>query len=179
MKPDGSRVVRQIGWMQGRRTAAYLDGMLRSSDAADADLSGNPKGRRPFARRLRRLSSMMPPASYPPRSWAATKIPGVATASGFIRVPTGNKALVHIRKKLLFCVFGAVCLLIFVYGCAMMAKPMSDGEVLYRAKCSSCHNIIAPSSYGKEDWQLYLDKYGEKMTNQEKRAILEYLVNAE
>ncbi len=57
-----------------------------------------------------------------------------------------------------------------------MAKPMSDGQVLYLSKCSSCHNIIAPSRYDKEDWQLYLDKYGQKMTDEEKRAVLEYLV---
>ena len=69
--------------------------------------------------------------------------------------------------------------MIFVYGCAMMAKPMSDGQVLYRSKCSSCHNIIAPSRYDKEDWQLYLDKYGQKMTDEEKRAVLEYLVGVE
>ena len=66
--------------------------------------------------------------------------------------------------------------MIFVYGCVKIAKPMSDGQVLYRAKCSSCHNIIAPSRYDKEDWQLYLDKYGKKMTDEEKRAVLEYLV---
>ena len=80
---------------------------------------------------------------------------------------------------MLFCVFGAFCLLIFVYGCAKLAKPMSDGQVLYRSKCSSCHNIIAPSSYGREDWRRYIDKYGRKMTDEEKRAVLEYLVGVE
>ncbi len=95
-RPDANRVVRQIGWMQGRRTAAYLDGMLRSSDAADADLSRNPKGRRPFAHRRRRSSSMMPPASYPPRFWSATKIPGVAAASGLVRVPKQLWAIVNL-----------------------------------------------------------------------------------
>ncbi len=59
-RPDVSRVARKIGWMQGRTTAACPDGMLRSSDAADADLACNPKGRRPFARRRCRSSSMMP-----------------------------------------------------------------------------------------------------------------------
>ena len=85
----------------------------------------------------------------------------------------------HIRKQLLFCVFGVVCLLIFVYGCAKMAKPMSDGEALYRSKCSSCHNTIPPSRYDKEDWRGYIDKYGRKMTDEEKRAVLEYLADTE
>jgi len=69
--------------------------------------------------------------------------------------------------------------LIFVYGCAKMAKQMSSGEVLYRSKCSSCHNVIAPSSYGREDWGRYIDKYGQKMTDEEKRAVLGYLVGVE
>ncbi len=82
------------------------------------------------------------------------------------------------EKKLLFLLFWVVGLLILVYGCQNMAVKMSDGEMSYRAKCSSCHNIIAPSSYDKEKWHLYIDKYGQEMTAKEKRVVLQYLVNS-
>lgn len=81
-------------------------------------------------------------------------------------------------KKLLFWLFGAVGMSILVYGCQRMAVKMSDGEILYRAKCSSCHNIIAPSRYNKEKWYLHVDKYGQKMTAEEKRTLLQYLVDS-
>lgn len=64
------------------------------------------------------------------------------------------------------------------YGCQTMAAKMSDGEMLYLAKCSSCHNIIAPSSYDKEEWRLYVNKYGQEMTAEEKRIVLQYLVGS-
>lgn len=63
-----------------------------------------------------------------------------------------------------------------VYGCQNMTAKMSDSEMLYRAKCSSCHNIIAPNKYNEEQWHIYIDKYGQKMTDEEKQAVLEYLV---
>ena len=83
------------------------------------------------------------------------------------------------EKKLLLWLSGAVGLFMLVYGCHNMATEMSDGEILYRAKCSSCHNIIAPSRYDKEKWHLYIDKYGQKMTDGEKELLLEYLTGSE
>ena len=85
----------------------------------------------------------------------------------------------HIGKKLSFGLFGGIGLIILVHGCGNIAKKMSAGEVLYRAKCSSCHNIIAPSRHDKELWRLYIDKYGEKMTAEEKQTVLRYLADSE
>ena len=75
--------------------------------------------------------------------------------------------------------FGAIGLFALVYGCHDMAVKMSSAEMLYRAKCSSCHNIIAPGSYDKEKWRLHIDKYGQKMTDEEKRVVLQYLAGSD
>lgn len=75
--------------------------------------------------------------------------------------------------------FVAVGLFMLVYGCHNMAKEMSDGQKLYQAKCSSCHNLIAPERHDKEKWQLYIDKYGQEMTTGEKRVVLQYLVGSD
>ncbi len=83
------------------------------------------------------------------------------------------------KKKLLVWLFVLVGLFMLVYGCHDIAREMSDGEKLYLAKCSSCHNIIAPSRYDKEKWRLHIDKYGEKMTAEEKRRVLQYLTDSE
>ncbi len=60
-----------------------------------------------------------------------------------------------------------------------MAAEMSEGQVLYHAKCSSCHNIIEPSRHDKETWDIYVSEYGQKMTTEEKRSLLQYLVHAD
>ena len=89
----------------------------------------------------------------------------------------GGDILLLLKTKLLSCLFGAIWLFVLLQGCGNMAKQMNTSEALYRSKCSSCHNIIAPSRYGKETWRLYIDKYGQKMTDQEKRTVLQYLAD--
>ncbi|NIP24063.1 MAG: hypothetical protein GWN67_10720 [Phycisphaerae bacterium] len=80
------------------------------------------------------------------------------------------------ERKLLHWWFVAIGLLVLIYGCQTISREMSPGEMLYRAKCSSCHSVIATSSYDRQEWRLYIDKYGKKMTDDEKRIVLEYLV---
>jgi len=55
---------------------------------------------------------------------------------------------------------------------------MSDGEILYRGKCSSCHNLIEPSRFDNEKWHLYVKRYGRKMTIQERQFLLNYLTES-
>ena len=76
-----------------------------------------------------------------------------------------------VKKYLLIC--GAVAVL--VCGCADMAVEMSKGQMLYRAKSSSCHNVIARSRFAREQWHFYVDKYGKKITSEQKQTILQYL----
>ncbi len=81
-----------------------------------------------------------------------------------------------IGKKLLLLLFGAIGLFTSIHGCRSMVVQMSDGEKLYRSKCSSCHNIIEPGRHNNETWKKYVDEYGEKMTIEEKQLVLQYLV---
>ena len=83
------------------------------------------------------------------------------------------------RKALLLWLSVVIGLLTGTYGCGSMAKQMSAGETLYRSKCSSCHNVISPARHDKEQWQFYVDKYGENMTGGEKQRVLDYLANPE
>ncbi len=80
-------------------------------------------------------------------------------------------------RKLSLWLLGTIGLLALVYGCQNMAVQMSKGQMLYHAKCSSCHNIIEPSRHDQQTWDIYVDKYGQKMTAEEKRAVLQYLVD--
>ncbi len=82
-------------------------------------------------------------------------------------------------KKLLLWLLVAIGLVALSYGCQNMAVEMSGGEMLYLAKCSSCHNIIEPSHHNKETWEIYVDEYGKKMTDEEKQAVLQYLVDSD
>ena len=78
-------------------------------------------------------------------------------------------------KTLLFLLFGVLGLSILVHGCHDVMVEMSDGEKLYRAKCSSCHKIIAPSRFNRDIWLRYIEKFGGKMTDEEKLVVLRYL----
>ncbi len=82
-------------------------------------------------------------------------------------------------KKLLPWLLVAIGLFALSYGCQNMAVEISGGEMLYLAKCSSCHNIIEPSHHNKETWEIYVDEYGKKMTAEEKQAVLHYLVDSD
>ena len=83
------------------------------------------------------------------------------------------------KKKLLIRLFGAVGALALVYGCYNNTKEMSVGEVLYRGKCSSCHNLIDPGRFAKEKWNTYVNKYGKKLTLAEKELLLNHLTGYE
>jgi hypothetical protein len=63
----------------------------------------------------------------------------------------------------------------FIYGCHSLTVKLNEGERLYKAKCSSCHNIIAPSRHNMQSWRFYVDKYGKNMTDIEKMIVLKYL----
>lgn len=83
------------------------------------------------------------------------------------------------EKKLSLWLLVAIGLVALSYGCQNMTVKMRYSKMLYHAKCSSCHNIIEPSSHDKETWEIYVDEYGKKMTAEEKRAVLQYLVGSD
>jgi hypothetical protein len=89
------------------------------------------------------------------------------------------KKVAIMEMKLSLWLLGAIGLLALIYGCRNMAVEMRYSKMLYHAKCSSCHNIIEPSSHDKETWEIYVDEYGKKMTAEEKRTVLHYLVDSD
>ncbi|MHC4174876.1 MAG: FMN-binding protein [Planctomycetota bacterium] len=57
-------------------------------------------------------------------------------------------------------------------------KEMNDSEVLYRKNCSSCHALIEPGRFDREEWSTYVNKYGKKLTFEEKPLLLDYLTGS-
>jgi len=106
---------------------------------------------------------------------------GLSSRSGpaLFRLKLELKKVAIMEKKLLPWLLGAIGLFALVYGCQNMAPEMSEGQILYRAKCSSCHNIIEPSRHDKETWDIYVDKYAQKITAEEKRSLLQYLADSD
>lgn len=67
---------------------------------------------------------------------------------------------------------------------APAAKPgvaPSRGEVLYRARCAQCHDLVPPSAYTGPQWQGVLARMQPyaNLNNEEAAAILEWLENTE
>ncbi|TMA23356.1 MAG: hypothetical protein E6J88_12865 [Deltaproteobacteria bacterium] len=62
------------------------------------------------------------------------------------------------------------------------SRPMSSGERLYRAKCTSCHRVYEPHEQTPSQWAATLDKMeAEKkvhLTAEERAEILGYLVGS-
>ena len=74
--------------------------------------------------------------------------------------------------------FAIVLIFIWLFGCQNTAVEMSDSQILYSAKCSSCHNLIPPDRHDRPTWSEYIDKYGQKLTAQEKDELLLYLAGS-
>ena len=54
-------------------------------------------------------------------------------------------------------------------------KKINDGEVLYRKNCSSCHTLIEPDQFDREEWNTYVKKYEKKLPLEQKQLLLDYL----
>jgi hypothetical protein len=68
---------------------------------------------------------------------------------------------------------------LFMCGCSTSANSGdfadSPAKTLYSAKCASCHRLLPPQDYTSDQWRLYVDKYGKKMTQLQKQTVLDYL----
>jgi hypothetical protein len=67
---------------------------------------------------------------------------------------------------------------IFMYGCSnnAIAPEITGGRALYSSKCVSCHRLLPPEDYSADSWEHYVDKYGKKMTDDQKQIVLNYLL---
>ena len=79
------------------------------------------------------------------------------------------------KNKLLIYLFGSAVVMLFLHSCNNISNEIAYEEIMYRRKCSSCHNLIEPDRFDKNKWSVYIDKYGKKMTDEEKRLVLLYL----
>jgi hypothetical protein len=76
-------------------------------------------------------------------------------------------------KKLLLLVIGT-CLVVLA-GCFGLGVQMGEGQRLYHAKCSSCHNLVEPERFDYQQWRSYVDKYGDELSAEQKQVMLDYL----
>lgn len=62
-------------------------------------------------------------------------------------------------------------------GCSeyIRGTDMSEGERLYRSRCSACHMLIKKDALSKDGWELAVKRYGGKLSEEDKRKIIEYL----
>jgi hypothetical protein len=60
-------------------------------------------------------------------------------------------------------------------GCQMTGAPMGEGERLYRAKCTSCHQPVDPGTRTADQWRMRLDNHGPKLMDAERATMLRYL----
>lgn len=71
-----------------------------------------------------------------------------------------------------------MALAILLVSCAT-SRPRTEtkGERLYKTRCTDCHRLIAPEMYTQEEWNKFLEKYGEKanLTDEDKEQIADYL----
>lgn len=77
--------------------------------------------------------------------------------------------------------FASITGIMLFAGCLGYIKgtQMSEGERLYRSRCSACHMLIKRSALSKEGWEIAVKRYGAKLKEREKELIIEYLTEVE
>lgn len=75
--------------------------------------------------------------------------------------------------------FAALQSCLFLGGCSMLAEQTSAPSQLplYASKCGACHRLIGPDEHDEATWKHYVEKYGKKLTDDEKQEILNYLTH--
>lgn len=81
----------------------------------------------------------------------------------------------------LLCLMGLAGVWLLLYlllsGCSTPGErpPVQAGQILYSAKCASCHRLLPAENYTAEVWQEYVIKYGKQATEQQRQQILYHL----
>ena len=72
-----------------------------------------------------------------------------------------------------------VLFLLLVAGCATSIIYNSKGEELYYDKCGGCHRLYTKTKLSKEKWRREVEDMSKKakLSDEEKRMIIEYLAN--
>ena len=85
-----------------------------------------------------------------------------------------NKTMGIVAVKMMFFLFAVVVIwCAFFTGRAYAA--IKNPDMLYRAKCASCHRVYPPKDYTYKKFQEQIAKYGKALSDDERGAISEYL----
>lgn len=59
-------------------------------------------------------------------------------------------------------------------------QDLKEGRAIYVNKCATCHHLHLPNQYNNKEWEVNLNKMQikAKITNEEKRLVYQYLINA-
>lgn len=89
----------------------------------------------------------------------------------------------HLRTKLTVALMGVAMAGIGISGCSRRGsdnkQPMSQGEKLYRGNCASCHALLAPEGHDGPTWEAYIEKYGKRLSPEEKKLVYNFLTGQE
>lgn len=53
-------------------------------------------------------------------------------------------------------------------------KEENRAEITYKAKCSSCHQLLPVKNYDANKLIKYMNKYGKNLTDEEKQTLIDY-----
>ncbi|MCS4541210.1 MAG: hypothetical protein HY929_02620 [Euryarchaeota archaeon] len=71
-----------------------------------------------------------------------------------------------------------VMILFLIAGC-VSSPPVTEGEALYKEKCSRCHELRSPLRHTASEWPATVDRMQSKdpvwISDKEKEKILKYL----
>lgn len=79
------------------------------------------------------------------------------------------------KARIVFWPVGLFILAAWIIGCENIDLHMSEAEMMYRTKCSSCHRVIEPGEYNMQEWTDYVDRHGSGLNAKEKGLVLEHL----
>lgn len=60
---------------------------------------------------------------------------------------------------------------------AQVVDSTNDIKTLYSRNCSSCHSLIEPGRFSRDDMSKYINKYGKELASTEKEHLLQYLID--
>jgi cytochrome c5 len=89
----------------------------------------------------------------------------------------------QLKTTILGVAIGVTAMGMSIPGCSPKAsdknQPMSQGEKLYRGNCATCHRLLAPEEHDGPTWEAYIEKYGKRLSPEEKKLVYNFLTGQE
>jgi uncharacterized protein YeaO (DUF488 family) len=66
---------------------------------------------------------------------------------------------------------------LFLYGCSIPVEQTqkTSHSALYASKCGACHRLINPHEHDRQTWEHYVEKYGKRLSAEQKQLLMDYL----